>query len=91
LCNAPFYVIRPHVLKLNAMRTVMTIANNVIAGRDQLIADMAFRLWEEEGRPEGQAEAHWLRAAVLVDEAAPKMKAKKPNVKPVTVKKQKKT
>jgi Protein of unknown function (DUF2934) len=53
----------------------MTLANNVIAGRDQLIADLAFRLWEEEGRPEGRAEDHWLRAAVLVDEAAP---AKKP-------------
>ncbi len=50
----------------------MTLANNVIAGRDQLIADLAFRLWEEEGRPEGRAEAHWLRAAVLVDDVAPK-------------------
>ena len=68
----------------------MTIANNVIAGRDQLIADMAFRLWEEEGRPEGRSEDHWLRAAVLVDEAAPKAKAKKPSVKAVTVKTSKK-
>ena len=34
----------------------MTLANNVIAGRDQLIADLAFHLWEEEGRPEGRAE-----------------------------------
>jgi hypothetical protein len=60
----------------------MTLANNVIAGRDQLIADLAFRLWEEEGRPEGRAEAHWLRAAVLVDEEAPKKAApKKPAAK----------
>jgi hypothetical protein len=53
----------------------MTLANNVIAGRDQRIADLAYRIWEEDGRPEGRAEAHWLRAAVLVDESAPKKKA----------------
>ena len=50
----------------------MTLANNVIAGRDQRIADLAYRIWEEDGRPEGSAETHWLRAAVLVDESAPK-------------------
>ena len=43
----------------------MTLVNNVIAGRDQRIADLAYRMWEEDGRPEGRAEAHWLRAAVL--------------------------
>ncbi len=60
----------------------MTLANNVIAGRDQLVANLAFHLWEEEGRPEGRAEAHWLRAAVLVDEMAPKKAApKKPAAK----------
>jgi len=53
----------------------MTLANNVIAGRDQRIADLAYRMWEEDGRPEGRAEAHWLRAVVLVDEAAPKKKS----------------
>ena len=52
----------------------MTLANNVIAGRDQRIADLAYRMWEEDGRPEGRAEAHWLRAVVLVDETAPKKK-----------------
>ena len=55
----------------------MNLANNVIAGRDQRIADLAYRMWEEDGRPEGLAEAHWLRAAVLVDELAPKTLAKK--------------
>ncbi len=67
----------------------MTIANNVIAGRDQLIADMAFRLWEEEGRPEGRSDDHWLRAAGLVDGNAAKVSKKKPSVKSVTVKKPK--
>lgn len=52
----------------------MTLVNNVIAGRDQRIADLAYRMWEEDGRPEGRAEAHWLRAVVLVDEMAPAKK-----------------
>lgn len=52
----------------------MTFANNVIAGRDQRVADLAYHMWEEDGRPEGRAEAHWLCAAVLVDEMAPKEK-----------------
>ena len=62
----------------------MTLVNNVIAGRDQRIADLAYRMWEEDGRPEGRAEAHWLRAAVLVDEMAPvkkKAAAKTPKKK----------
>jgi Protein of unknown function (DUF2934) len=59
----------------------MTLANNVIAGRDQRIADLAYRMWEEDGRPEGRAEQHWLRAVVLVDELAPKAAAKKPMLK----------
>ena len=65
----------------------MTLANNVIAGRDQRIADLAFRLWEDEGRPEGRAEAHWLRAAVLVDEAVPKKPAPKKSAPKKTAKK----
>jgi hypothetical protein len=55
----------------------MTLANNVIASRDQRIADLAYRMWEEDGRPEGRAEAHWLRAAVLVDEMVPAIPAKR--------------
>lgn len=27
--------------------------------RDQRIRERAYRLWEDEGRPEGRAEAHW--------------------------------
>jgi Protein of unknown function (DUF2934) len=56
--------------------------NNVFANRDQLIADMAYRLWEEEGRPQGKAEDHWLRAAVLVDDVKPAA-AKKPAARKV--------
>ena len=87
LCIAPFYDIEPHLLKFSPMVVNMTLANNVIAGRDQRIADLAYRMWEEDGRPEGHAEAHWLRAAVLVDEAAPK---KKPALKAAATKTPKK-
>jgi hypothetical protein len=69
------------------MVVTMTLVNNVIAGRDQRIADLAYRMWEEDGRPEGRAEAHWLRAAVLVDEMAPKAPAKKKAAAPKTPKK----
>jgi hypothetical protein len=62
----------------------MTHANT--AGRDQRIADIAHKIWEEEGQPEGQADAHWARATAIVDaeiltekpvtkKAAPKTKA----------------
>jgi hypothetical protein len=37
------------------MVVTMTLVNNVIAGRDQRIADLAYRMWEEDGRPEGRA------------------------------------
>ena len=30
---------------------------------DQRIRELAYRLWEEEGRPEGRAEAHWEMAS----------------------------
>jgi Protein of unknown function (DUF2934) len=50
--------------------------NNAFANRDQLIADIAYRLWEEEGRPMGKAEEHWLRAAVLIDDTKPAAKKK---------------
>ncbi|MGB9142450.1 MAG: DUF2934 domain-containing protein [Aestuariivirga sp.] len=68
----------------------MTLAHNVIAGRDQRIADLAYRLWEEDGRPDGHAEAHWLRAVALVDELAPKAAAKKPTLKAAAAKTPKK-
>jgi hypothetical protein len=34
---------------------------------EQLIRAQAHRLWEEEGRPEGRAEAHWHAARKLVE------------------------
>ena len=29
---------------------------------EEAVASLAHRFWEEEGKPEGQAEAHWRRA-----------------------------
>ncbi len=35
--------------------------------RNERIAALAHRIWEEEGRPTGRDEQHWLRAAGMVD------------------------
>ena|SRR5690348_16807893 len=31
------------------------------------IRERAYRLWEEEGRPEGRAEIHWAKARALIE------------------------
>ena len=56
------------------------IETNLVEERKQMIAH---QMWEDEGRPEGQAEHHWLRAvnALVALEAKPAVKkpaAKKP-------------
>jgi hypothetical protein len=33
--------------------------------RQERIRERAHRLWEEEGRPEGRADAHWLAAEAM--------------------------
>jgi Protein of unknown function (DUF2934) len=63
------------------MGTMMTHANT--AGRDQRITEIAHKIWEEEGRPEGRSEDHWARATASVDAEAlePQPIAKKPAAK----------
>jgi hypothetical protein len=39
----------------------------------QRIRDEAYRLWEEAGRPEGQADRFWHAAKVAVDQAEAKL------------------
>ena len=56
---------------------------NPIQADHSKIAALAHKFWEDEGRPEGQAEHHWLRAvnALVALEAKPAVKkpaAKKP-------------
>ena len=48
----------------------------VATAREERIAALAHRFWEEEGRAHGRAEHHWLRAAVLVDAELAKPAAK---------------
>ena len=43
--------------------------------RVEHIRAIAYSIWEEEGRPEDRAEAHWLRACELVDSADVKAEA----------------
>ena len=35
--------------------------------KDECISALAYAIWEKEGRPDGQAEAHWLRSVELVE------------------------
>lgn len=56
---------------------------NLIQADQTKIAALAHKIWEDEGRPEGQAEIHWQRAvnAFTALEAKPAIKkpaAKKP-------------
>lgn len=34
---------------------------------DAIKQQIAYKMWEEEGRPEGRSEAHWLAACDVVD------------------------
>ena len=46
------------------------VKSAVPGSREEQIKAMAYRLWLEEGCPEGRAEAHWFQAVELV-EASP--------------------
>ncbi|MBG1231137.1 DUF2934 domain-containing protein [Aestuariivirga litoralis] len=35
--------------------------------REDRIGQMAYQIWEEEGRPDGKSEEHWFRACAMVD------------------------
>lgn len=43
----------------------MTHANT--AGRDKRITEIAYKIWQEEGQPEGRSEDHWARATSIID------------------------
>ncbi len=34
---------------------------------DQLISEIAYQIWEAEGRPAGRADAHWIEAKARLD------------------------
>lgn len=35
--------------------------------RDEQVGLLAFQIWEQEGKPEGKAEEHWLLACTIID------------------------
>lgn len=37
---------------------------------DEQIRALAHKLWEEDGRPEGRAEEHWMKAREMLGEKA---------------------
>jgi Protein of unknown function (DUF2934) len=48
---------------------------------EDLIRDPAYRLWEDEGRPDGRAEAHWYQARDMIrDEESQKRATARPAV-----------
>ena len=50
------------------------------------VAAIAYRLWLEEGQPEGRAEAHWFKALELASAEAPvAANDSKPSRKPAAV------
>jgi hypothetical protein len=62
----------------------------LIPASDEEIRALAHKYWEDEGRPEGQAEIHWQRAYVALAKpakAAPKPTAKEPAAKRPAAKK----
>lgn len=62
----------------------------IATAREERIAALAHRIWEEEGRPTGRDEQHWLRAAALVDAElaipSPTPRTKAPAKKPAAKK-----
>ena len=48
------------------MKNAMAMDN-----REQRIRETAYRLWEEDGRPHGQAELHWDLAEKLAEDVEP--------------------
>ena len=39
----------------------------VLPSRDERVAQLAFQIWEEEGRPDGKSEEHWYLACLIID------------------------
>ena len=41
--------------------------NDFLTDREQKIRELAYQLWEAEGRPEGQADRHWFMAIEMLE------------------------
>lgn len=49
-----------------------------LGDREQGIRDIAYRLWDQAGRPSGQADRHWRKAREIWDAQNPDLVAKAP-------------
>lgn len=43
------------------------MTSDAVANREDLIRDRAYRIWIEDGRPDGMAEEHWHKASDAID------------------------
>ena len=43
--------------------------------KEMRVREIAYRLWEEEGHPEGAAQRHWLAAEAMLGASDPERKA----------------
>lgn len=43
------------------------MTSDAVANREEMIRDRAYRIWIEDGRPDGMADEHWHRAADAID------------------------
>ncbi len=41
--------------------------DSALQSREERVEQLAFQIWEEEGRPDGKAEDHWYLACLIVD------------------------
>ncbi len=41
--------------------------DSALQSRDERVGQLAFQIWEEEGRPDGKSEDHWYLACLIVD------------------------
>ena len=40
---------------------------SALQSREERVGQLAFQIWEEEGRPDGKSEEHWYLACLIVD------------------------
>jgi hypothetical protein len=51
---------------------------------DQPIREQAYRIWEEEGRPEGHADRHWEMVRRMLGKAGPEVEVTPPGTTDAT-------
>ncbi|MEO9168931.1 MAG: DUF2934 domain-containing protein, partial [Aestuariivirga sp.] len=59
----------PYVHKTEGVNHMENIQETVTVtpSRDERVCLTAYQMWEDEGKPDGKNEEHWLRACEMVD------------------------